>query len=554
MIPGESKMRHDLTGDQQLVLEEIFKDWIANAQWPKEIRLVLRFRERGNDFFRRTIASMPGNLVASDQGMVSEKRHRLTMEGISYCKDGSPIVQAHLRLVQLAFQRFIKNPGDWARVTDTDLLKTLGPTDRKRAEAIGLAIKDELGGWASGGGGKDESGHWEIRAGLRIVCFADVKSLQDYRNAQRSASPVKELREDHIEFLRAVYRYWHEHKKWPLLREFVVGYIEKGNGWKLLHEIPDGPYWLGFDASDPSNPASTKEIRLRPKGIEATGIGQEELDLAARIIAAACKRFLKTDGERIVIKGEEIASDLGLTYSTIHHVGLLLEWSSSLGIYIEDQKSTWNVIPTIDILPYENVKTWAELDRVRREQEAIAVEAMNSRSHRFGQDALVQDQLGARAIAPTGANGPSAPEANPPPWDVFISHASEDKDDVVEPLAKALKDRGLTVWYDRWTLNIGDSLREKIDQGLKQSRFGLVVLSPSFFAKKWPQRELNGLVQREMGGQPNVILPIWHQVDQKTVAAYSPPLADKVAGNTKEGIEKLAERILAVIRPPATNP
>ena len=546
-------MRHELTGDQQLVLEEIFKDWIGNAAWPKEVRLVLRFRERGHDFFRKTIASMPGNLVASDQGMVSEKRHRLTMEGISYCKDGSPIIQAHLRLVQLAFQRFIKNPTVWSRVTDSDLMEILGPTDRMRAEAIGLAISGELGGWASGGGGRDQAGHWEIRAGLRIVSFADVKSFQDYQKAQRSTSPVKELREEHIEFLRAVYRYWHEHKSWPLLREFVVGYIEKGNGWRLLHEIPDGPYWLGFDASDPGNPTSTKEIRLRPKGIEATGIGQEELDIAARIVAALCKRLLKTDGEeRIVIKGEEIALDLGLSYEEIHHVGLLLEWSSILGVYIEVQKTAWNAIPTIDILPYENVNTYAELERVKKEQEALDVEAMSTRGSGFGRRTLGEYPLGGQIMAQPGAVGPFASETSQPLWDIFISHASEDKDEVVEPLAKALKSRGLKVWYDRWTLNIGDSLRERIDEGLKESKFGLVILSPGFFAKKWPQRELNGLVQRELAGQGNVILPVWHKVDQKMVAAFSLPLADKVAGNTVEGIEKLADRLFEVIRPPAT--
>lgn len=65
-------------------------------------------------------------------------------------------------------------------------------------------------------------------------------------------------------------------------------------------------------------------------------------------------------------------------------------------------------------------------------------------------------------------------------YDVFISHASEDKDEVVRPLATALKNLGLRVWYDEFELKIGDSLRRKIDQGLSRSRFGVVVISRDF--------------------------------------------------------------------------
>jgi len=51
-------------------------------------------------------------------------------------------------------------------------------------------------------------------------------------------------------------------------------------------------------------------------------------------------------------------------------------------------------------------------------------------------------------------------------WDVFICHASEDKDDVAVPLARTLEDAGLLVWLDKHEIKLGDSLREKIDEGL----------------------------------------------------------------------------------------
>src|SRR5450432_638909 len=96
-------------------------------------------------------------------------------------------------------------------------------------------------------------------------------------------------------------------------------------------------------------------------------------------------------------------------------------------------------------------------------------------------------------------------------WDVFISHASEDKDAVAKPLAAALKAAGLRVWYDEFSLKLGDSLRISIDRGLSGSRYGIVILSRTFFDKHWPAQELNGLATREINGE-KVILPIWHKV------------------------------------------
>jgi hypothetical protein len=97
--------------------------------------------------------------------------------------------------------------------------------------------------------------------------------------------------------------------------------------------------------------------------------------------------------------------------------------------------------------------------------------------------------------------------APPPQWDAFISHATEDKDNFVRPLAHALSALGAKVWYDELSLKIGDSLSASIDKGLAESRFGIVVLSPAFMSKGWPKRELQGLVACEMDGR-STILPL----------------------------------------------
>jgi len=130
-------------------------------------------------------------------------------------------------------------------------------------------------------------------------------------------------------------------------------------------------------------------------------------------------------------------------------------------------------------------------------------------------------------------------------YDFFISHASEDKSEVATPLYEALTRRGLSVWFDKAELQVGDSLRKKIDQGLAASAFGVVILSTSFFAKEWPQKELDGLFARETassGDDPPVILPIWHRVTKDEVARFSPMLSSKLALTTAtQTIEEIAD-------------
>ena len=138
-------------------------------------------------------------------------------------------------------------------------------------------------------------------------------------------------------------------------------------------------------------------------------------------------------------------------------------------------------------------------------------------------------------------------------WDGFISHASEDKQSVALPLHRRLKAAGLRVWLDRFELKIGDSLREKIDEGLARSRYGVVVLSPSFLAKRWPAQELNGLFAREEAGR-KVLLPVWHELSKETLAQTSPMLADRVAGNTAQGIDAVAASIIDVVVHDADSP
>jgi hypothetical protein len=156
-----------------------------------------------------------------------------------------------------------------------------------------------------------------------------------------------------------------------------------------------------------------------------------------------------------------------------------------------------------------------------------------------GMEHTVACRIAGKSLPDDGRDCPSLAMA----WDVFISHASEDKEAFVRPLAEALQTKGFRVWYDEFTLTVGDSLRRSIDRGLAGSRYGIVVISPAFLNSEWPQKELDGLVGREVDGR-KVILPVWHNIDDKTVRRSSPLLADRLATSTAKGIDGVVADLL----------
>lgn len=134
-------------------------------------------------------------------------------------------------------------------------------------------------------------------------------------------------------------------------------------------------------------------------------------------------------------------------------------------------------------------------------------------------------------------------------YDVFISHASEDKDAIVRPLTTELERLSVRVWYDEFSLKLGDSLSASIDKGLKESRFGLLVLSKSFLVKNWPDYEYRSLLTRQIDGE-KVILPLWYGVTKDEVKGYSLYLADiKGFPVSEENLMVAALAILRVVRP-----
>ncbi|WKJ88822.1 ankyrin repeat domain-containing protein [Methylomonas montana] len=135
---------------------------------------------------------------------------------------------------------------------------------------------------------------------------------------------------------------------------------------------------------------------------------------------------------------------------------------------------------------------------------------------------------------------------------LFICHASEDKKAIAGPLAEQLRQAGYQVWYDEYALKLGDSLRRSIDKGLAEADYGIVILSPAFFAKAWTSLELGGLTALDVQCK-NAILPVWHRVNRADVERFSPMLADKLSISTDGGVAAVVAGIQRAVQgmPPA---
>src|SRR5258708_30331951 len=127
---------------------------------------------------------------------------------------------------------------------------------------------------------------------------------------------------------------------------------------------------------------------------------------------------------------------------------------------------------------------------------------------------------------------------------IFLSHAWEDKS-FVEPLYQALKDE-FDVWYDKARITLGDSIYEKISEGIRECDFGVVVFSPNFLRKNWTQEELNGLkaLQTE---KRKVILPVLHDLTIDELKAKWPIEAGKLAISSSEGIPTIVQAIRSAV-------
>jgi len=90
---------------------------------------------------------------------------------------------------------------------------------------------------------------------------------------------------------------------------------------------------------------------------------------------------------------------------------------------------------------------------------------------------------------------------------VFIGYSSKDKE-FVEKLSLKLVENKINVWLDKWEMNAGDSLIDKIQDGLEESSFLLVVLSENSIESEWCKKELNSGLMKELDEKRVAVIPI----------------------------------------------
>lgn len=130
----------------------------------------------------------------------------------------------------------------------------------------------------------------------------------------------------------------------------------------------------------------------------------------------------------------------------------------------------------------------------------------------------------------------------------FISHDARDKDKIARPLAVTLSNNLCRVWYDEFSLNVGDSLRHSIEDGLKKCHKCVLVLTPNFLGNnRWAKKEYDAIFTREIVEEKQLILPVWAGVTREDIYQYSPVLADRVAAIWEGDPEKVARRLLKVL-------
>jgi hypothetical protein len=139
---------------------------------------------------------------------------------------------------------------------------------------------------------------------------------------------------------------------------------------------------------------------------------------------------------------------------------------------------------------------------------------------------------------------------SPESWDVFICHASENKANVAERLYRHLDSVGIRCWYDRGEILWGDSIVGKINEGLKCSRFVIVVVSPDLLRKTWATKEMNAALSREIDSGTTRVLPLMvgsdEEIQQMTndLAIQRDKRYLRWSGNPHE----IAEELRALIR------
>lgn len=111
-------------------------------------------------------------------------------------------------------------------------------------------------------------------------------------------------------------------------------------------------------------------------------------------------------------------------------------------------------------------------------------------------------------------------------YDVFISHASKDKNVYVDSLNAAVRKLGLNIFYDTDVLSWGDNWKQVILDGTKSSEFAIIVISNNFFDREWTERELGEFLSRQNENHQKIVLPLLYGISLNELKEHYPELGN----------------------------
>ncbi|HEU5105493.1 MAG TPA: toll/interleukin-1 receptor domain-containing protein [Solirubrobacterales bacterium] len=338
---------------------------------------------------------------------------------------------------------------------------------------------------------------------------------------------------------------------WPALKAMTRKLAREGKPIALERVLNDMPRPLGFLDTGPDS-----RIVLLLHGLRMTHTGRKLLAGFTSALLVAKERYAAESDDDPFIGRVDISQAKEKDDPYVNALGeILLREAPFLGGGSGLAHEEWTREVTANIVPYWDAADADAYLRIRaaelspHPQFGWGLPGLDT--HPGAGGIIFGRSVAHSEIELVPAAGSPAEDYS---HDVFISHASEDKDAVARPLVDALGDRGWSAWLDELEITVGDSLTRRIDQALVSSRFGVVILSPSFFAKEWPQRELAGLAAREIAMGSKVILPVWHEVNHEYIAQHSPLLADRFGALTSTGIDSVVEEIASALEASGMHP
>jgi len=333
----------------------------------------------------------------------------------------------------------------------------------------------------------------------------------------------------HEFLLQAVYDHFRKHAAWPPMRQLEIDLEDQLDPLGGLQRVAIA---IGRDkvvCDSYYDPGGVCRLRL-PAFPHCRG-AEDDVERFLGAVRHSANRYRDAKGAAVTVSAGDFVSQLGYSESDARRVGLMLPDFSELWTQI--------IQPPLPAWPSFTPGPLARL-----------LKDVGSLQEFFDVTKEVEERERAAAFARFKAQSAPVPrqrpkQVKPKRYDVFIAYAYEDKEAVARPLAEALQE-SVEVWYDDFALKVGDSLRRSIERGLASCRYGVVILSPNFFRKEWPQKELDGLTAREVEGR-KVVLPVWHEIDAEGVRRAAPSLADKLAVRTSDGMSDVAAKLLDVI-------